>query len=447
MGGAVGVGGTGAGGGPSGLVGVSQVYELRTGASGRCLQDAGGLLVQGDCAHAMSHWSFSQDSSGNVEIRNADTDRAMSPPAAAGPITLVTAPSFTLSTHLATLDTLVLRPKHSVQAGMCVDVAGGSVVDHASLQQYPCTGAANQRWQLVPAASDSALISDSAGAPFLLKARGTNECLDLIDGTSTLQTYACNGGDNQLFRLFTIADGRWSLKAVHNGQCVEIANASMAAHASLRTATCSGADNQRFGLDGWTTRTVRVTADSGAAMPTPAVAAAAVDVANRTYVGAGLALSGLVSGTGTSADFTGHVSASCGDGTGAWQALTLRSGACPSACAAGRDTWDVHLAHELGHALGLTHPFSGATDASFCAGADGDGDRWVDTPPMTSDEVLPSSCTSAADFVCPSPSTLRFPTTYAMGNAYALRADGGRDLSPAQRLAVRAGLYARGFDM
>lgn len=84
----------------------------------------------------------------------------------------------------------------SVLSGKALDVSGGSLLDHANIQQYPYHGSDNQHWFLRPT---------SAKGFFEVVSVASGRCLD-VKGASTLdeadvQQYECNGGDNQKWRF------------------------------------------------------------------------------------------------------------------------------------------------------------------------------------------------------------------------------------------------------
>ena len=82
----------------------------------------------------------------------------------------------------------------NVASGKCLDVSGAATDDGTRVQQWSCTGGANQKWQPQPVAGDQ------SGAVQLVAVH-SGKCLDLPaqhTGTgSAVQEWSCTGGANQ----------------------------------------------------------------------------------------------------------------------------------------------------------------------------------------------------------------------------------------------------------
>jgi hypothetical protein len=85
-----------------------------------------------------------------------------------------------------------IRVRHS---GQCLDIRGASTDEGGQAIQAPCSGAENQKFQLV-----------SAGhGRYSIGAKHSRLCLDVrgggnADGTPIIQ-YHCHGGPNQKFKF------------------------------------------------------------------------------------------------------------------------------------------------------------------------------------------------------------------------------------------------------
>ena len=177
----------------------------------------------------------------------------------------------------------------SDQTGMCLDVWNAATDDGEIIQQFPCTGNANQRWQLLPAgrpmhliAKHSAKCLDVAGAsqadnttiqqyPCLPQANqdwiplsmGTvsgvsyyeivssngGKCLHASSGTSNAPVVqmSCNGSSNQQWRVTENGDGYTTLKSrLSSSLCLDVASGTSDDHMPLQLYPCTGNGNQRF---------------------------------------------------------------------------------------------------------------------------------------------------------------------------------------------------------
>jgi hypothetical protein len=176
---------------------------------------------------------------------------------------------------------LALRASHS---GQCLAVPAGNNADGAPVTQQPCTGAAEQTWQvqagnggrtLVNAATGKCLDMTLAAAPgpgsqvyqwtcnggtnqgwnprgqgagnALVSAYNANLCLD-VSGASTAAgagaiVWSCHGGANQ---TFTPGPARIALKATHSGQCLAVPAGNGADGAPVTQQVCTGAAEQAW---------------------------------------------------------------------------------------------------------------------------------------------------------------------------------------------------------
>jgi hypothetical protein len=149
--------------------------------------------------------------------------------------TPTTSPTPTPTTSVAA-GSIVAR--HS---GKCLDVNGYSSADGALINQWSCTGGANQQWT----------SKDLGQSRIAIVSKLSGKCLDVpaystADGTQ-IQQYTCNSGLNQSWTLTANADGTRTVKSVVSGKCLAVASGSTADGAKVVQATCvAGATNQRW---------------------------------------------------------------------------------------------------------------------------------------------------------------------------------------------------------
>ncbi|SRR6266545_1369173 len=123
---------------------------------------------------------------------------------------------------------------------LCLDVAGASTSNGASVNQWTCHGRANQQWSLKGAGTNT----------FNFVSVNSGKCMEVsgasgANGASVVQA-ACNGGDNQKWKAVSKGSGQFELHAVHSGKCLDVAGASTSNGAQMQQWTCHGNDNQRF---------------------------------------------------------------------------------------------------------------------------------------------------------------------------------------------------------
>jgi len=123
----------------------------------------------------------------------------------------------------------------------CLDVNGYSSADGATIDQWACTGGANQQWT----------TKDLGQSRVAIVSKMSNKCLDIpaystADGVQ-LQQYSCNSGLNQSWTLTANSDGSKTVKSVSSGKCLAVAASSTMDGAKVVQATCvAGAANQRW---------------------------------------------------------------------------------------------------------------------------------------------------------------------------------------------------------
>jgi hypothetical protein len=130
----------------------------------------------------------------------------------------------------------------SKNSGKCLDVSGYSTANAASIQQWGCTGADNQRWTLVAMGDGS----------YEVIGKQSGKCLDVagqsLANAANVQQYTCWGGKNQRWKLVSTGDGSNEVVAQNSGKCLDVAAQSTANGANIQQWTCWGGNNQRWKL-------------------------------------------------------------------------------------------------------------------------------------------------------------------------------------------------------
>lgn len=133
-------------------------------------------------------------------------------------------------------------------SGKCLDISGGATADGAALQQWSCNGNPQQRFRFV-AKSIGATISPGR---YTLKALHSGKCLDTASsGTANgtnLQQYTCNGGLAQAFDVSRDANGYYQFANILSNKVADVASAGIADGNNLQLWGVTNTDNQRFSL-------------------------------------------------------------------------------------------------------------------------------------------------------------------------------------------------------
>lgn len=128
----------------------------------------------------------------------------------------------------------------AAHSGKCLDMGGKD--NGAPLQQWDCSGAANQRFEL-----------KNASGPVNIVVRSTGKCLDVPAGKTgngvKLQQWNCSGGENQKFKLEPAGGNRHRIVAVQSGKCLDVSGASQDNGARVQLWDCSGGQNQLWELN------------------------------------------------------------------------------------------------------------------------------------------------------------------------------------------------------
>lgn len=111
--------------------------------------------------------------------------------------------------------TTTIVAKHS---GKCLDVRGGVTAtgNGAAIEQWTCSGQANQAWTL----------KDMGSAQYEIIASNSNKCVDVFNsGTANgtaIQQMDCTGKPNQLWKLNNLGGGQYQIISSPSGRCLDV---------------------------------------------------------------------------------------------------------------------------------------------------------------------------------------------------------------------------------
>ena len=127
----------------------------------------------------------------------------------------------------------------------CLDVANNSSAPNTNVAQYTDNGSDAQRWQLTLTNLD--IVS---GGTYRLTHKGTNQCLDVPNNSTTpgqaLHQWTDNGVDAQRWVITLEADGYYKIRHRNTNLCLEVAGNSASAGAVVQQWTDNGNDAQRW---------------------------------------------------------------------------------------------------------------------------------------------------------------------------------------------------------
>jgi sugar lactone lactonase YvrE len=131
-------------------------------------------------------------------------------------------------------------------SGQCLDVRGGTTAteDGALIEQWGCTGQANQDWTLVP-----------YGSSYALRATSSGKCIEPVGGNTAnetrIQQSTCNGSPNQLWNVRPKpTGGRYEIVHTVAGRCLDVIGGPAATQEGVLTELwdCTGQANQSWAL-------------------------------------------------------------------------------------------------------------------------------------------------------------------------------------------------------
>lgn len=135
----------------------------------------------------------------------------------------------------------------NVNSGRCVDLYSAWSFNGVDVQQYDCNQTNAQRW---------AINGFGDGTVQFASALDLNQVWDVSDVSTApgadVHIWSNGGAGNQRWWMEpvnyapNIADGTYSLKAVHSGKCLDVPNSSTAAGTQIQQYTCNNSTAQRF---------------------------------------------------------------------------------------------------------------------------------------------------------------------------------------------------------
>jgi hypothetical protein len=149
--------------------------------------------------------------------------------------------------------TTTIVAKHS---GKCLDVRGGvtATADGARIEQWACSGQANQAWTL----------KDMGGAQYEIIASNSGKCIDILNGGTAngtaIQQLSCTGQTKQRWKLNSQGSGQYQIISVSSGRCLDVTGGTGATGDGVLTELwdCTGQANQSWKLSAPTTTTTQL---------------------------------------------------------------------------------------------------------------------------------------------------------------------------------------------
>lgn len=131
---------------------------------------------------------------------------------------------------------IVSGSKHRLVSNMsalCLDVANGSKVAGATVQQYTCNGSASQSWKIARASDGTMSLAADVSGMCLTVANGATK-----PGVAVVQQ-PCDGSAAQAWTLRTMGLGYYALKHAGTTSCLDVAAGSIAPGGVIQQWTCN----------------------------------------------------------------------------------------------------------------------------------------------------------------------------------------------------------------
>ena len=186
----------------------------------------GTILTTYNC-HGSSNQSFMMK-----DFRAAEATASGKPPApaTAGPISASKLPALFTST-------IVVKSSNA-----CVNVKAGSTQVGLGIDQWACTGSANQRF----------VFTKHPGGSYTIQPQTDRLCLEAGSGPATAAAQivqnACSGASSQKWRLSANDNGTYSITTTSGEGCIDVYAGRTENGTMVTTYVCHNADNQSFFL-------------------------------------------------------------------------------------------------------------------------------------------------------------------------------------------------------
>ncbi|MGH1489147.1 MAG: ricin-type beta-trefoil lectin domain protein [Acidimicrobiales bacterium] len=212
-------------------------FVLRAGHSGKCLEAAGGVVVQRTCSGAASQ-RFTENAAGGGIVLVASNGQCVGPldgSRANGAKIVTSSCGGAGQAFVRSGDRY-----RGVDSNRCLDIPGSGSADGVQVIQWDCHNSANQKFTRNDAAPGPGPVEPPpAPGNAALRASHSGLCVDVGNGSAVQQ--ACNGAAEQQFTL----TGSGELKT-SDGKCLDIAGGSTRAGAEVLAWSCHGGANQKF---------------------------------------------------------------------------------------------------------------------------------------------------------------------------------------------------------
>jgi hypothetical protein len=129
----------------------------------------------------------------------------------------------------------------SVASGKCLDVTGVSMAAGAKVQQWDCGNGGNQQFRQDFSTENIPLMNVKSGL-----------CLDSPGNNNgdQLQQYSCSGGANQNLSFVPVGNNQYEIVVASTGKCLDITPAEVSKDGAIvKQWDCAGVVNQRFTFD------------------------------------------------------------------------------------------------------------------------------------------------------------------------------------------------------
>jgi triacylglycerol esterase/lipase EstA (alpha/beta hydrolase family) len=230
-------------------------YTLTMAHSAMCVRApnalSGSQLQQGTCdKSAAQTFNISATDSGYYKLINASTNLAMDVRNAShtdGAAVQQVGWGNSYAQHYyfqVNNEGFIIRSRES---GKCVELQNGVRDSSGVLVQMACSGAAQQTFLVRPTTAGTQTIADGRYTP---RAVHSGKCLDVPNGSSAdsvqLQQYTCNGTSPQQFDFRYVGNNQYEIKNATFGKCLDVRTSGTANGTAIQQYTCNQTAAQRF---------------------------------------------------------------------------------------------------------------------------------------------------------------------------------------------------------